>query len=145
MTLPDQIKALPLGKPSSDVVCHYTADQMRKLRDAAASLAADAITDIRHAVRWAPSSAHWSERLRHHLGDDARDGITRLEQELRREFAIKIDEYDARVQRMAEALEECRQQLQSLGFALRASSTSEIGKTIAKADEALREQKEQAR
>lgn len=41
MTLPDQIKALPLGKPSSNVVCHYTADEMRALRDAAASLAAE--------------------------------------------------------------------------------------------------------
>lgn len=35
------------------------------------------------AVRWAPSSAHWSSELRRLFGADARDGIGALEQRLR--------------------------------------------------------------
>ena len=39
--------------------------------------------DMKSAVRWAPSSAHWSERLREFFGPDAREGITALERQLR--------------------------------------------------------------
>lgn len=38
--------------------------------------------DMKNAVRWAPSSAHWSERLREFFGPDAREGITALERQL---------------------------------------------------------------
>lgn len=39
--------------------------------------------DMRHAVRFAPSSAHWSERLVEFFGPDAREGIDALERQLR--------------------------------------------------------------
>lgn len=42
-----------------------------------------AIDDMRAAVQYAPSSAYWSERLKHHFGADARKGIDALEQRLR--------------------------------------------------------------
>ena len=38
--------------------------------------------DMRSAVRWAPSSAYWSERLREFFGPDAREGIDALERRL---------------------------------------------------------------
>lgn len=39
--------------------------------------------DMRAAVRFAPSSAHWSERLKEFFGPDAREGINALEKQLR--------------------------------------------------------------
>ncbi|CAB3928945.1 hypothetical protein LMG3412_06549 [Achromobacter deleyi] len=39
--------------------------------------------DMRYAVRFAPSSAHWSERLMEFFGPDAREGIDALERQLR--------------------------------------------------------------
>jgi len=39
--------------------------------------------DMRYAVRFAPSSAHWSERLMEFFGPDAREGIDALEKQLR--------------------------------------------------------------
>lgn len=39
--------------------------------------------DMRYAVRFAPSSAHWSERLVEFFGPDAREGIDALERQLR--------------------------------------------------------------
>lgn len=48
---------------------------------------ADALEDYKEngaaAVRFAPSSAHWSNELRRLFGSDARDGIDRLEERLR--------------------------------------------------------------
>ena len=44
--------------------------------------------DMKSAVRWAPSSAHWSERLREFFGPDAREGITALERQLREAQAL---------------------------------------------------------
>jgi len=38
--------------------------------------------DMRSAVRWAPSSAYWSDRLREFFGPDAREGIDALERRL---------------------------------------------------------------
>ena len=58
----------------------YTADQV------SAALEAERATiteDMKSAVRWAPSSAHWSERLREFFGPDAREGIAALERQLR--------------------------------------------------------------
>ncbi|QDJ35871.1 hypothetical protein CBR67_03955 [Bordetella hinzii] len=43
----------------------------------------DVIDDMRAAVRFAPSSAYWSERLREFFGPDAREGIDALEKQLR--------------------------------------------------------------
>lgn len=48
------------------------------------------------AVRFAPSSAHWSKELRRLFGDDARTGIEVLENRHRQELA--------RAERLAEAL-----------------------------------------
>jgi len=44
----------------------------------------DVIDDMRAAVRFAPSSAYWSERLREFFGPDAREGIDALEKQLRK-------------------------------------------------------------
>lgn len=38
--------------------------------------------DMKSAVRWAPSSAYWSQRLREFFGPDAREGIDALERRL---------------------------------------------------------------
>lgn len=43
----------------------------------------DVLDDMRAAVRFAPSSAYWSERLREFFGPDAREGIDALEKQLR--------------------------------------------------------------
>lgn len=51
---------------------------------ARAQLTEGAVTDdMRQAVRWAPSSAYWSQRLFEFFGPDARDGIAALEKQLR--------------------------------------------------------------
>ncbi|CAB3665412.1 hypothetical protein LMG26696_03594 [Achromobacter pulmonis] len=44
--------------------------------------------DMRYAVRFAPSSAHWSERLVEFFGPDAREGIDALERQLREARAM---------------------------------------------------------
>ncbi|WP_238920771.1 hypothetical protein, partial [Achromobacter xylosoxidans] len=44
--------------------------------------------DMRYAVRFAPSSAHWSERLKEFFGPDAREGIDALEKQLREARAM---------------------------------------------------------
>ncbi len=44
--------------------------------------------DMRYAVRFAPSSAHWSERLKEFFGPDAREGIDALERQLREARAM---------------------------------------------------------
>ncbi|KDC59382.1 hypothetical protein L512_5219 [Bordetella bronchiseptica MBORD624] len=50
----------------------------------AAPQASEAVTDdMRAAVRFAPSSAHWSRRLVELFGPDAREGINGLEKQLR--------------------------------------------------------------
>jgi hypothetical protein len=46
-------------------------------------LQAEPVTeDMKSAVRWAPSSAYWSERLREFFGPDAREGIDALERRI---------------------------------------------------------------
>lgn len=42
-----------------------------------------ALDDMRYAVRFAPSSAYWSAKLREFFGPDARSGIDALEKQLR--------------------------------------------------------------
>lgn len=44
--------------------------------------------DMRYAVSFAPSSAHWSERLKEFFGPDAREGIDALERQLREARAM---------------------------------------------------------
>lgn len=51
-------------------------DDLRKERDAL-------LENGKQAVRWAPSSAHWSNELKRLFGEDARDGIDVLEAQLR--------------------------------------------------------------
>lgn len=48
------------------------------LRERVAELEAER-REIKHAVKFAPSSAHWSEELKRLLGADARSGIDALE------------------------------------------------------------------
>jgi len=73
------------GMPSSTAAAFtvplYTKPAAPASQDAEALM--DAIDDMRAAVQYAPSSAYWSERLKHHFGADARKGIDALEQRLR--------------------------------------------------------------
>ncbi|MGE3596621.1 MAG: hypothetical protein AB7N70_13820, partial [Dehalococcoidia bacterium] len=43
----------------------------------------DLETNGAQAVRWAPSSAHWSNELKRLFGSDAREGVDNLERQLR--------------------------------------------------------------
>lgn len=43
----------------------------------------DLLENGKQAIRWAPSSAHWSNELKRLFGDDARLGIDALESQLR--------------------------------------------------------------
>jgi rubrerythrin len=61
-------------------------------------------TDGASAVRWAPSSAHWSEVLKDLFGPDARNGIDVLETRWRKELE--------RAERLAEALRELEEREQ---------------------------------
>jgi len=61
--------------------------RQRQALSLALAAAGDALEDYKKngaaAVRFAPSSAHWSNELRRLFGSDARDGIDRLEERLR--------------------------------------------------------------
>ena len=115
----DLIELLPLPEkseidrhlPTGVRVYGYTASDMKTYARACvahATTAKDAeiealraeVKDYRTngaaAVRFAPSSAHWSEELRRLFGDDARTGIEVLENRHRQELA--------RAERLAEAL-----------------------------------------
>ena len=63
-------------------------------------------TDGASAVRWAPSSAYWSDVLRDLFGPDARKGIDLLETRWRKELE--------RADKLAEALEEREQRNEEL-------------------------------
>lgn len=52
------------------------------LREKLAALEAEK-EEIKQAIRWAPSSAHWSNVLIKLCGEDSRDGINALEKQLR--------------------------------------------------------------
>lgn len=60
------------------------------------------------AVRFAPSSAHWSKELRRLFGDDARTGIEVLESRHQQELAS--------AERLAEALEQCITSMLDSGY-----------------------------
>ena len=86
----------------------------------------DLLENGKQAIRWAPSSAHWSNELKRLFGDDARLGIDALESKLRNvqaeRDALRADvaewkrvavaqaelhgEAEARAERLVEALEE---------------------------------------
>jgi len=53
------------------------------------------------AVRWAPSSAHWSNELRRLFGSDAREGVNNLEERLR-DAIVKLDAAEAENERLLE-------------------------------------------
>lgn len=60
----------------------------------------DLLENGKQAVRWAPSSAHWSNELKRLFGDDAREGIDALEARLRAAQA----ERDALLEALTEVL-----------------------------------------
>ena len=64
------------GRPDDMMVAITT------LRAALAQQAEPVTEDMKSAVRWAPSSAYWSERLREFFGPDAREGIDALERRI---------------------------------------------------------------
>ena len=72
------------------------------------------------AVRFAPSSAHWSEELRRLFGDDARTGIEVLESRHRQELA--------RAARLEEALQEAYGQVRELCEAVLIPTAAQDGK-----------------
>ncbi|WP_433867012.1 hypothetical protein [Ralstonia wenshanensis] len=75
----------------------FDADQMREYayaaiaawqaRAAQSGQRAGVTDDMRSAVRFAPSSAHWSQKLIEFFGPDAREGINALERQLREALA----------------------------------------------------------
>lgn len=85
----------PLGivdPEGTEGMMQYTASDLQAYATAYARAAVladrqqrggDVIDDMRAAVRFAPSSAYWSERLREFFGPDAREGIDALEKQLR--------------------------------------------------------------
>ena len=56
--------------------------RLEALEAALAQQAEPVTEDMKSAVRWAPSSAYWSERLREFFGPDAREGIDALERRI---------------------------------------------------------------
>ena len=68
----------PSGKKKLDAL----DEAMRAIEAADKARGGDVIDDMRAAVRFAPSSAYWSERLRGFFGPDARHGIDALEKQL---------------------------------------------------------------
>ena len=69
-------------------------DEAVKGRDKLAALEAEK-EEIKQAIRWAPSSAHWSNVLIKLCGEDSRDGINALEKQLR-EAQATIAQHDYR-------------------------------------------------
>jgi hypothetical protein len=62
----------------------------------------DLETQGAQAVRWAPSSAHWSNELKRLFGTDARKGIDNLEKQLRDVIAER-DAAEAEIERLRKA------------------------------------------
>ena len=80
-------------------VAHATAAKDTEIEALRAEVK-DYRTNGAAAVRFAPSSAHWSEELRRLFGDDARTGIEVLESRHRQELA--------RAERLIEVLRDAR-------------------------------------
>ncbi|MCX8073883.1 MAG: hypothetical protein N3C12_15805 [Candidatus Binatia bacterium] len=88
---------------SPEVLLIHAMHALEELQKASSNIKAEVErlrTDGANAVRWAPSSAHWSEVLRDLFGPDARKGIDALETRWRKELE--------RADKLAEALEEIR-------------------------------------
>jgi|SRR5690554_4442954 len=98
MTGASNVKLLPPPKwllegftdPTIEILCDYTracVAHATAAKDAEIEALRAEVNDYREngasAVRFAPSSAHWSAELRRLFGSDARDGIDRLEERLR--------------------------------------------------------------
>lgn len=99
----DEIDPLPetWDVRPNEVLPLYAAETVDALQAENERLRADVErlrTDGASAVRWAPSSAHWSAVLRELFGPNARDGIDATEARLREERE--------RAERLAEALRE---------------------------------------
>lgn len=77
----DLHEALRVEQKLSEHLRKLNEKLLDKLRhkEAPAGAAQGVTDDMRHAVRFAPSSAYWSQRLREIFGPDARDGIDALE------------------------------------------------------------------
>ena len=60
----------------------HAASELRRLAAVEAEND-DLLENGKQAVRWAPSSAHWSNELKRLFGEDAREGINVLESRLR--------------------------------------------------------------
>jgi hypothetical protein len=69
-----------LGTPENGELLAYI--EQLEARAALAQQAEPVTEDMKSAVRWAPSSAYWSERLREFFGPDAREGIDALERRI---------------------------------------------------------------
>lgn len=79
--------AADIVDPETGLPSQANADYIAACNPTALRTMLDRLKDIEQngaqAVRWAPSSAHWSSELRRLFGADARDGISALEQQLR--------------------------------------------------------------
>ncbi len=79
--------AADIVDPETGLPSAVNADYIAACNPVAIRTLLDRLKDLEsngsQAVRWAPSSAHWSSELRRLFGADARDGIDALEQRLR--------------------------------------------------------------
>lgn len=106
--LPERLEAEIVRTVSLDILHQAAASEIRRLRAALAAQAVPAVTDdMRNAVRWAPSSAYWSEKLKEFFGPDARTGIDALEKQLReaQKMAVGWTDADSDAARLALELE----------------------------------------
>lgn len=76
-------------------------DEAVKSRAKIAALEAEK-EEITQAIRWAPSSAHWSNVLIKLCGEDSRDGINMLEKQLREAQSAIAQQTKARKQAQAD-------------------------------------------
>ena len=82
-TLRNLLECCLSWEPDACVLGNVTARQaVAALRAALAQQDESVTEDMKSAVRWAPSSAYWSQRLRGLFGPDAREGIDALERRL---------------------------------------------------------------
>ena len=82
-TLRNLLECCLSWEPDACVLGNVTARQaIAALRAALAQQDESVTEDMKSAVRWAPSSAYWSQRLRELFGPDAREGIDALERRL---------------------------------------------------------------
>lgn len=92
---PDTIRGLLAERDALQAECEALRAEVERLR-----------TDGASAVRWAPSSSHWSEVLRELFGPNARDGIDATE--------ARLHEERARAERLAEALDDAARSMRTI-------------------------------